>query len=151
MPKDRGLTVDIVDEATGQPVSRQTLKLADLMSDSFTVTFAADRVGQFLVRPPVELASAQPDAQPLSISVISPRLEMDNPQVDQEMVARLAPPAQVVSLQDAREKLPLLIKSAAQIKRPSSDTPLWDRWIILIFFVLLLTTEWVLRKVFGMI
>ena len=44
-----------------------------------------------------------------------------------------------------------LIQSAARTIAPPDDHPLWDKPIAMVIFVLLLTSEWVLRKVFGMV
>jgi hypothetical protein len=56
-----------------------------------------------------------------------------------------------VSLAEAREKLPQIIPSAAKIIPITQSEPLWDAPLAMWIFVLLLTGEWVLRKVFGML
>jgi len=43
------------------------------------------------------------------------------------------------------------IPSAERITSDPISNPLWNGWAPLIIFVLLITAEWVLRKVYGML
>ena len=82
-----------------------------------------------------------------------PRLELAQPQVDRQLLTRLAAETlgQPVSLIEARTKLPQVILSAAKVIPIQSSEPLWDAPLAMWIFVLLITSEWVLRKVFGML
>jgi hypothetical protein len=44
-----------------------------------------------------------------------------------------------------------MIPSAAKVIPIQSSEPLWDAPLAMWIFVLLITSEWVLRKVFGMV
>jgi hypothetical protein len=44
-----------------------------------------------------------------------------------------------------------LIPSAAKVIPIESSQPLWDAPLAMILFVFLITAEWVLRKVYGML
>jgi hypothetical protein len=57
---------------------------------------------------------------------------------------------QIVEPAAAAQILPT-IPSAAKVIPIESSQPLWDAPIGLILFVLLITTEWVVRKVYGML
>ncbi len=81
-----------------------------------------------------------------------PRLELAQPQVDRTLVTRVASETlgQPVSY-EARQKLPQVIPSAAKVIPIMTSEPLWDAPLAMWIFVLLLTGEWVLRKMFGML
>jgi hypothetical protein len=102
-------------------------------------------------------------AQERAFQVIVPRQELERPEVDRANLLRLTPAENVVAPVEAREKLPTLLTSAAKTIPLMRTIPLWDNpltlgsfrvdWVphALVIFMLLLTAEWVLRKVFGML
>jgi hypothetical protein len=47
--------------------------------------------------------------------------------------------------------LPELIPSAAKVIPIETSQPLWDAPLAMILFVFLITAEWLLRKVYGML
>jgi len=150
------LRVEIVDEATGQTIRQEALQRQEGSPEHFSATFVADRVGKFNVRLPAQLTDSQQGMDPTGphLEVIVPRLELSKPSVDEQMLqmlSKMSPGNQVVPLAEARVKLPDLIKSAAVTRQTPNPQPLMDGWKALMIFVLLLTSEWVLRKVFGMI
>jgi hypothetical protein len=142
------LRVDIVDE-NGQPVRQVTLVRQETPNNLYTVSFTPDKVGRFSAKLP-SLSQAVA-AQELPFEVSIPRLELSKPEVDRTLLSRLAPPEQVVTLADAKAKLPEMIKSAARNNHVPTTFPLWNQWRALWIFVLLITAEWVSRKVFGML
>jgi hypothetical protein len=89
----------------------------------------------------------------LPVEVMVPRLELAQPQVDRQLLTRLAAETlgQPVAFAEARAKLPEVIQSAAKVIPIQSSEPLWDAPLAMWIFVLLITGEWVLRKVFGMV
>jgi hypothetical protein len=88
----------------------------------------------------------------LDIPVHVPRLELSQPQVDRAALGKLVGVmgGQIVEPAAAAQVLPT-IPSAAKVIPIESSQPLWDAPIGLILFVLLITTEWVVRKVYGML
>jgi uncharacterized membrane protein len=144
------LPVTIVD-GNGQPVSQQVLTRQEGQPDLFVATFPADRAGRFAVKlPPI---SNNPDLSDLTYEIVTPRLELAQPQVDRTSLTRIASETlgQAIELDQAAEKLPPLLPSAARIIPVESTQPLWDAPIVLVLFVFLITTEWILRKIYGMV
>jgi hypothetical protein len=80
-------------------------------------------------------------------------LELAQPQVDRTLLTRLASETlgQAVDLPEASVKLPQLIKSAARVIPVETSRPLWDAPLALTLFVLMITAEWIMRKMFGMV
>jgi hypothetical protein len=119
--------------------------------DAYTASFTADRMGAFTAR--VAPVAGGVDAMTVPLEIITPRLELADPQVDRGALSRLASETmgEAVDFSAAREKLPQLIPSAAKIIPVRSGTPLWDAPLALALFVGLITLEWVLRKLNGMV
>ena len=72
--------------------------------------------------------------------------------MDRALISRLAADTLGATIQfaDARERLPQ-IASAAKVIPITTSEPLWDAPLAMWIFMLLITSEWVLRKVFGML
>jgi hypothetical protein len=87
------------------------------------------------------------------VSVAVPRLELSQPQLDRTFLTRLSAETlgQTVDLADATAKLPQLIQSAAKVIPVETSRPVWDAPLALAIFTLLITTEWIVRKMFGMV
>jgi hypothetical protein len=85
--------------------------------------------------------------------VAVPRLELAQPQVDRTFLTRLASDTygRVVDLDQAPRVLPAMIQSAARVIPIETTRPLWDAPLALALFVLLITGEWIGRKIFGMV
>ncbi len=140
-----------VQDAAGQVTRHETLMRQEGQPDLYVASFTADRVGQFQVKlPPI---AGGVDAMDLPVSVAVPKLELAQPQVDRTLLSRLASETsgQVVDFVDAASKLPNLIQSAAKVIPVETSRPLWDAPLALTIFVLLITAEWIVRKIFGMV
>lgn len=144
------LSVEVLDE-TGQVIRQEPIRRQEGQIELFTGSWSADRVGKLRLRLP-SVASGI-DAMELPVEVSIPRLELVQPQVDRTLLSRLASETmgQAVAAEQAVTALPGLIQSVAQIIPIDSEQPLWDAPLALLLFVLLITVEWVLRKVFGML
>ena len=144
------IDVEMVDEQ-GQTVRRDRLLKQEGQAENYSASFAADRVGRFTMR--VAPVAGDAAALDLPVEVMVPRLELAQPQVDRQLLTRLAAETlgQPVAFAEARAKLPQVIPSAAKVIPIQSSEPLWDAPLAMWIFVLLITAEWVLRKVFGMV
>jgi uncharacterized membrane protein len=141
------ISVQITDDATGQAVGQVDLNRQGTTPDVFTGSFAAQRTGQFTAKLPSFAASAPAE---VSYNVQTPQLELVQPQVDVAALSRLASDAPI-PLDQAAARLPMIIHSAARIIPIDSSQPLWNAPLALIIFATLLISEWILRKMLGML
>ena len=155
LPEQLGVEVS---DGNGQVVRRENLVRQEGQGDTYIAQFAADRIGTLTAKlPPITAESPELNVR---LDVNIPAKELEQPQVDRTLLARLASetnallPDQVepklIELSAARLDL-LKIPSAARSIPLFSDMPLWNAPLALVFFMLLITAEWVLRKVFGML
>jgi hypothetical protein len=117
----------------------------------YALSFTADRVGKLTLKlPPI---AGGVEAMELPIDVNVPRLELVTPQVDRTAMARLAQESggRQVDLASVSSVLPRMIPSAEKRIPIETSQPLWDAPLAMVLFVLLITTEWLLRKVYGML
>jgi uncharacterized membrane protein len=149
----RELSVEIRDES-GQTIRQEKLERQDSPPDTFAISFPADRVGRYTVRlPGVGTAPAPVD---VPFEVIVPRLELAKPAVNMPLLRQLAVKDEktgqpvVLDLAGA-QKLPEMVKSAARTIPILTPEPLWDAPLAFLIFIVLLTSEWVLRKMYGML
>ena len=144
------IRVEVLD-AAGQVVRHETLVRQEGQSDLYAVGFTADRVGSFTVKLPPIAGGVEEQSVPVTVAV--PRLELSQPQVDRTLLSRLASETlgASVAFADAQAKLPQLIPSAAKVIPIETSRPLWDAPLALLIFISLLTAEWIVRKMFGMV
>ncbi|HEX4125362.1 MAG TPA: hypothetical protein VHY37_11595, partial [Tepidisphaeraceae bacterium] len=148
------IDVQVVDD-TGQVIRNTKLQRQEGQNDYYTCSFPADRVGNFHLKvPSVSGTGVNLD---VPITVITPRLELEDPRVDHHVLAELAQMTggKEVALADARAVLPKDLPSAARvIPQPDEERVLAAPrivTIVLLLFVTLVTAEWILRKVHGML
>jgi hypothetical protein len=139
------VSVQIVDDATGQAVRRLDLQKQDASGAVYSGTFTADQVGQFTVKLP-HLADVDSS---ISFKVATPDMELREPQVDGAFLNRLATDS-VIPLGEAGLRLGA-IRSAAKIIPIDTTQPLWDSPLVMVVFVTLITIEWVVRKMVGLV
>ena len=132
-------------------IRQETLVRQEGQNDLYVATFIADHMGRFVAKLPSVASGASEITLPFVVTV--PRLELNEPQLDRPMLSRLAleTVGQVIDVRVAREALPRLIASAAKVIPIESSRPLWDAPLALALFVLLITAEWIVRKLYGMV
>lgn len=137
------LPVEILD-AAGKPVKQVTLTRIENTS-KYAVSWTADSLGRFTARlPPV----GDGPAMDRPFAVKSPQLELESPKLDRSLLAALG---RMVELNTAGTELPGLIRSAARAIPVQLSRPIWEAPLALILFAGLITAEWVLRKLYGML
>ena len=151
----RELDVEVRDEA-GQAVRRERLERQETPPDTYAASFTADRVGRYTVRLPAVGGGADEKPVDVPVEVIVPRLELVRPAVDMALLRQLAAKDEktgqpvVLDLAGAA-RLPEMIRSAARTIPVLTPEPLWDAPLAFLIFIVLLTAEWVLRKMYGML
>jgi len=141
-------------EVGDQPPVSVTLEPVPGDASSFEATFPASTAGAYTVRviPAVQAElEAGPRAATLNFRVEPPRQELDEPGLDRGLLDALARESQGVafSLADARD-LPAAIKIRQVTRTLELRNEIWDAPLLFGGVMLLLTIEWVLRKVFRM-
>ncbi len=143
------IRVEMKDDG-GQTLRVETLYRQDGSQDAYMASFTADKIGHFAVILPAIASGLDMISLPLEVQV--PRLELSRPEVDRASLRRLAAETEGVMLEYADAgQLPNLIPSAARVVPIYTTEPLWNAPLAMALFVLLVTAEWVLRKVHGMI
>ena len=85
----------------------------------------------------------------LSFKVAEPEMELRQPQVDTAFLSRLGSVAPI-PLAEAAARLSA-IRSAARIIPVDTTQPLWNAPLVLVVFVSLITVEWIVRKMVGLL
>lgn len=138
-----------VKDSTGRVVRQETMRRDEATADTFSISYASDAVGKFTVELPPIIGG---DALSTPVEVAIPRLELSTPTIDREAMRQIASQTggQLLDLDSAKAAL-LAIPSAAKTIPVETSQPLWDAPLVLVLFVLLITTEWVMRKRYGML
>jgi hypothetical protein len=157
LPDD--LTVDLVDAATGRLVGQQDLQRQEGAKDLFNLSYTAQTLGSFTLRLPAmpgsgsessAAANVAPASVPIEVTV--PRLEFADPTPDIAGLSRLASETggKLLDVTNAGQ-LPRLIHSVAKVIPVEASQPLDGAPAALIFLAALLSAEWILRKVWGLV
>lgn len=143
------LPVEIVDDQ-GQVVRREMLQRQQ-NQDEYRAAWIADGNGRF--RAHLNQVLPQTTAMNLPIQVLTPRLELQQSQVDRSFLNELARRSggAVVEFNDAARSLPQLIHSAALNISLESEQPIGSAPLVMILFAVLITAEWVIRKKLRMV
>lgn len=143
------LRVEIVD-SSGKRVASEDLQRAGNRKDVYRLLLPAADVGRYMARLPSVAAGIEP-AQ-AAFDVIAPRLELSDPSPARSVLSQYAAlsDGKVIELDHAQSEL-LAIPSAARIVPVQSNWRMWSSPLLLGLLVLLLTAEWVTRKLAGLI
>lgn len=136
--------VELVDDS-GQLIGRHDLVRQESQPDLMSVSFTADAVGHLTARLPKVVGDI--DVMETPVDVMVPRLELADPAVDRGLLGTLG---KIVEPADAAQ-LPSMIQSAAKIIPVDTSVPIWSAPLAMVLFVVLITGEWILRKIYGML
>ena len=144
------IRVEIQDDQ-GQVIRRENLMRQESQNALYVGTWTADHTGRFSLHLPAIAGGIDPKELPIQVGV--PRLELANPRIDRTLLGRLASETlgQSVELSQARDKLPTIITSAARIIPVEASQPLWNAPLAMALFVLLISAELILRKMYVML
>lgn len=165
-PDNIALKINREDRDAGQsriePLPDQTLEPKVGQKDQYIASWRADRDGDYTitvqfagkvaktfvrVKPAgKELSNAQVDSTLLQ-ELLPPAAPGDQPKLGMPKLLRINAQADIGKVRDELAAIP----SAAVPRDFRSDGPLWDAPLAMIIFVTLITAEWVLRKVYGML
>ena len=123
---------------------------AGSLGDVYTGSFTADTAGRFSVSlPPIAGGVGMMD---VPLTVVLPRMELVDPRVDRVQLSRLASETlgKPIDMAHAAAEL-AAIPSAAKVLPDVTAEPLWAAPLVLALFVLVIATEWVVRKAYGMV
>ncbi|HSZ56809.1 MAG TPA: hypothetical protein VK797_14165 [Tepidisphaeraceae bacterium] len=131
----------------GTVIAEAKLQRQEGQTDLFAASFVADHEGEFTAV--VNSAAGERDRR---FAVKAPRVEMEDVSVNQPLLNCLALETNGKSLTLANASTELLnIPSLERKTIDPTSNPLTSGWLPLIIFVALITGEWVLRKVYGML
>lgn len=138
----------------GQVIRREQLSRRDDQPDTYVGNWPADRTGRQTVKVayvPTGVPGSTTGGE-AAFDIIAPRLELADARTDRSALERLAGETLGKSLKLADVgQLPSLLPSVAKATAIESSRPLWDAPVVMALFVLLITAEWVLRKLWGMV
>ncbi|GAB4137931.1 hypothetical protein [Thermopirellula anaerolimosa] len=155
------------DEA-GEPIPNAVLEATIRLPDGRTENVAftdgegrasarfrrTDQAGDYLLTVRATVAGRELGTRETRFLVVTRDLEMDQPAADPTLLASLAsttggellPPEQLPELLDR------LLAQTKELEVPIvTRRTLWDTWPILVIFTLLATSEWYLRKRWGLV
>jgi uncharacterized membrane protein len=144
------IPVEITSE-DGRVAYRENMVKQEGQIDLYMASYTADKIGEFHAKlPPI---AGGVDAMEFTFYVNIPKLELNQPQVDRQLLTRLASETmgKAYELDQAKAHLAADIPSAAKQIPVEISEPLWNKDRALWIFVLLITVEWVLRKAYGML
>lgn len=144
--------VDVTDEA-GKKVRSDMLVRDRREPEVWKAAWDAGTVGRFTVSAPSLQVDRDQREQKYEVVAGSRELSPEAAKLDRGLLSNLAARNGGVLLDytEAAEKLPKILPSAAEIQPIRKESWLWDAPLVLGIFVLLITAEWVLRKVYGML
>jgi uncharacterized membrane protein len=140
-----------IKNADGQSVSSQTLIPQESGNgEIYAGSFTADTIGKFSVQLPPIVSGIDAIESPLE--VIAPRMELNDPRVDRIQLSRLASETfgKSIELPEAAAQLQAIPSAEKQIPQISGQ-PLGSAPLVMVIFAALLSMEWIVRKLHGMV
>ncbi len=147
--EDDGVTVVV--EHAGHQTQRIALERTTGRRGTFEATLPRPGVGPHHAW--VAIPTLPDGAPSLDFSVVAPPGEFERIQTDLSALRQAArvTGGQVYAL-DTAARLPRDLPPGRQVPiEPLPPRPLWNQWPLLFVFLLLLTSEWILRKLGGMV
>jgi len=138
-------------DSTASPV-QMTMKAVAGRPHVHEARFDALPPGDYRVE--LEIEPSLPDTEPVAafVRVEEPRSpELNDVSANLELLEQIAASSGGALLYPEQlSELPVLLQGDAQRKVQSRELPLWSHWSVLAILGLLLTCEWVIRKLHGL-
>jgi uncharacterized membrane protein len=142
----------VMQDAEGFAVAHFEAQRLSAESNLFDGTIVPPRVGRFTIK--AQNIAPRPGERESSavIRVDKPDLEARRPNADHGVLARIAEATggRVVALDELDVEFARIKDRSVRIPDDVVE-PLWDSKLVLLLFSLMISVEWVLRKVFGML
>ena len=134
-----------LEDADGAVMADLQLRRAEGSESEFITTFLPDQVGSFHVRLDDPMILAEPLVA--EVEVFNPENELRRPETDHELLARLASETngRVLSVNEISMLPDLLPNRSLRTPNPLTER-IWDTPLFFILVILVLTGEWVGRK-----
>ena len=144
-------TLALLDAQSG-PVATIRADRVDPSSNMFEAWFVPPRAGAYVLRCRDIVPRAGDRPASTLIRVEPADLEARHPEADHDLLGRIAAETGggVVDLNRMSEAFARIRDRSVRIPDDITE-PLWDSKLALVLFVVLITTEWTLRKAFAMI
>jgi uncharacterized membrane protein len=139
-----------IQDASGKTIRIENLVRQDANGgEIYAGSFTADKVGKYSVHLAPIVTGVDMMEVPLEVTL--PRMELNDPRVDRIQLSRLASETLGKPIELSSADLELSqIPSAAKVLPIVTGQPLWNAPLTMAFFVLLIGTEWVVRKLYGL-
>lgn len=133
-------------------VGQFDVHLVGAESNRFEGTWVPPRPGRFAIRAPDITPRPGERRASVRIRVDPPNLEARRPEADHDTLERIAAATggRVLELDQLKTGFEAIKDRSVQIPDDIIE-PLWDSKLVLMLFVAMISVEWVLRKVFGLL
>jgi hypothetical protein len=147
--EDNGVTVVV--EQPGHKTQRVQLHRIGVGQGDFEGVIESPSEGDYHAWIALPAMEGKPPA--VDFAVAAPAGELQRVQMDRAALEKAAKQTggHFYTFQTARRLLKDLPPGRQVPIEPLPQKPLWNRWPVLLLFLMLLTTEWILRKVGGMV
>jgi len=109
-------------------------------------------VGEYVVKLTVEGADVETGDISAPLSVSNPSTpELDDVTANRTLLAEIADAsAGRLLLPDQLERLSELFRDPQVVSSQETETKLWSHWLVFVLFLLLMTSEWIIRRMNGL-
>lgn len=146
----RSAVTAVIETTEGETVAEVQLSSVENAEDHFAATYLLDRAGDYRVRIPMAANVGLAAEAPLEI--YAPDDEMRRPETDHDLLAELseATGGQVLTAADLDRLPELLPNRSVRTLNPLTER-IWDTPLVFIVALVLLTMEWIGRKIVRLI
>ncbi|MFH1229863.1 MAG: hypothetical protein V1709_00010 [Planctomycetota bacterium] len=145
---------DLSNDTTSTAKNEITLNSTPDKEGQYEGTFTPSRIGHYRVwASPVDIMPKEEDKSSASFYVQYPRREYEKPLPDSALLKNIADKTNGAFLKLTEiNKLPEIVKPVSDIiYTETKEDDIWDTPLVFILFLLIISSEWILRKIIGLI